>query len=61
MEQLLQTLLRIPEAGALAAAVEGGGCPAAITGLGPVHRAQIAAAVAAESGRPLVMVCDHEG
>ena len=61
MEQLLQTLLRIPEAGALAAAVEGGGCPAAITGLAPVHRAQIAAAVAAESGRPLVMVCSDEG
>ncbi len=61
MEQLLQTLLRIPEAGALAAAVEGGGCPAAVTGLAPVHRAQIAAALAAESGRPLVMVCSDEG
>ena len=46
MEQLLQTLLRIPEAGALAAAVEGGRCPAAVTGLAPVHRAQIAAALA---------------
>ena len=61
MEQLLQTLMGIPEAGALAAAVEGGGCPAAITGLGSVHRAQIAAALAAETGRPLVMVCSDEG
>ena len=60
MEQLLQTLLRIPEAGALAAAVEGGGCPAAVTGLGGVHRAQLAAALAAESGRGLVMVCADE-
>jgi len=60
MEQLLKTLLHIPEAAALAAAVENGGCPAAVTGLAPVHRAQIAAAVALETGRPLVMVCDHE-
>ncbi len=60
MEQLLKTLLHIPEAASLAAAVENGGCPAAVTGLAPVHRAQIAAAVALETGRPLVMVCDHE-
>ena len=60
-EQLLQTLLAIPEAGALAAAVEGGRCPAAVTGLAPVHRAQIAAALAAETGRSLVMVCSDEG
>ena len=60
MEQLLQTLLRIPEAGALAAAVEGGGCPAAVTGLGGVHRAQLAAALAAEYRRGLVMVCADE-
>ncbi len=60
MEQLLQTILQIPEAGALAAAVEGGGCPAAVTGLAPVHRATLAAALTAESGRPLVMVCADE-
>ncbi len=61
MEQLLQTLLEIPEAGALAAAVENGACPAAITGLAPVHRAQIAAALSNDAGRPLVMVCSDEG
>lgn len=61
MEQLLQTLLTIPEAGALAAAVDGGACPAAVTGLAPVHRAHIAAALAAETGRPLVMICSDEG
>ena len=60
MEQLLQTLLRIPEAGALAAAVEGGGCPAAVTGLGGVHRAQLAAALAAEAGRGLGRGCADE-
>ncbi|MDE7243692.1 MAG: transcription-repair coupling factor [Oscillospiraceae bacterium] len=61
MEQLLQTLLTIPEAGALAAAVESGACPAAVTGLAPVHRAQIAAALASDANRPLVMVCSDEG
>ena len=61
MEQLLRALLRIPEAEALAAAVEGGRCPAAVTGLAPVHRAQMAAALALQSGRPLVAVCSDEG
>ena len=32
-----------------------------MTGLAPVHRAQIAAALARESGRPLVVVCSDEG
>jgi len=52
--------MRIPEAESLAAAVDNGGCPAAVTGLGSVHRTQIAAAVAARTGRPLVMVCADE-
>ena len=60
MEQLLQALLRIPEAEALAQAVEQGNCPAGVTGLGGVHRAQIAAAAARRTGRPLVMVCSDE-
>ena len=46
MESLLQSLLRIPEVEALASAVESGDCPAAVTGLGGVHRAQAAAAAA---------------
>ena len=46
MQQLLHTLLKIPEVEALSAAVERGGCPAAVTGLSPVHRAQVAAALA---------------
>ena len=60
MEQLLETLLRIPEAEALAQAVEQGACPAAVTGLGGIHRAQIAAAVSRRTGRPLVMACADE-
>ena len=45
MEQLLKTLLRIPEAEALAQAVEQGGCPAAVS---------------CRTGRPLIMVCSDE-
>ncbi len=60
MEQLLNFLLTIPEVKALAEAVEGGGCPAAVTGLGGVHRAQTAAAVSKRTGRPLVMICSDE-
>ena len=61
MELLLQKLLEIPEAAALAEAVEKGGCPAAVTGLAAVHKAQLAAALARRTGRPLVMVCADEG
>lgn len=60
MENLLRALLQIPEVSALAEAVESGGCPAAVTGLSPVHRAQIAAALSHRTGRPLVMVCADE-
>ncbi len=60
MQQLLHTLLKIPEVEALSAAVERGDCPAAVTGLSPVHRAQVAAALAQAGGRPLVLICDQE-
>ena len=60
MELLLKKLLEIPEAASLAEAVEKGGCPAAVTGLSSVHKAQIAAALAHGTGRPLVMVCADE-
>ncbi len=60
MNQLLSTIQTIPEIAALAEAVEAGACPAAAVGLAPVHRAQIAAALAEAAGRPLVMVCSDE-
>ena len=60
MELLLKKLLEIPEAASLAEAVEQGGCPAAVTGLSSVHKAQIAAALAYAGGRPLVVVCADE-
>ena len=60
MELLLKKLLEIPEAASLAQAVEQGGCPAAVTGLSSVHKAQIAAALAHAGDRPLVVVCADE-
>ncbi len=60
MELLLNKLLEIPEAASLAEAVERGDCPAAVTGLSSVHKAQIAAALAHGARRPLVMVCADE-
>ena len=61
MEQLLRMLLTIPEVSALVRAVERGESPAAVTGLGPVPRAQPAAPLALEHRRRLVMVCADEG
>ena len=61
MRQLLNTLTAIPEAKSLMTALERGDCPAAITGLAPIHRAQMAAAVSTAADRPLVMVCTDEG
>ncbi len=41
--------------------IEHGGCPAAMTGLGPAHRAQVCAAVLGQSGRPLLALCSDDG
>ncbi len=60
MLQMLSALLNIPEAKSLVEAVERGGCPAAVTGLANVHRAQFAAMLSLETKRPLVMVCSDE-
>jgi len=60
MVQLLTTLLQIPEVASLAEAVKNGDCPAAVTGLTPVHRAHLAAALSRESRRQVVMVCADE-
>ena len=41
MEKLIEALQEIPEAAELLHCAENGGCPAAMTGLGPVHRAHV--------------------
>jgi len=60
MEQFLQQLKTIPEVAELIRRVEEGGCPAAVTGLQPVQRACVGAAVAMAAERPAVFVCGDE-
>jgi len=60
MEQLLRKLHEIPETAELAERIENGGCPVEISGLAPVHRAQIGAAAAYAAQRPAVFVCGDE-
>ena len=60
MEQFLKKLQEIPEVAELARRVDGGGCPAEISGLQPVQRAEIGAAVAAAAGRSAVFVCGDD-
>ncbi|MCD8004493.1 MAG: transcription-repair coupling factor, partial [Oscillospiraceae bacterium] len=59
--KLLTTLPdAVPEFHSLLAAIDSGGCPAAVTGLSPIHRANFAAALRRETGRPVVLVCADE-
>ena len=60
MEHFLQQLAAIPEVAELIRRVDGGGCPAAVTGLQPVQRACVGAAVARASRRSAVFVCGDE-
>ena len=60
MEQFLKQLKTIPEVSELIRRVEEGGCPAAVTGLQPVQRACVGAAVAKAADRPAVFVCGDE-
>ncbi len=60
MEQFLQQLKTIPEISELIRRVEEGGCPAVVTGLQPVQRACVGAAIAAAADRPAVFVCGDD-
>ena len=60
MQLLTQVLRELPEVRKLLAAIEEGGCPAAFSGLSPVLRAYIAAAVRRETGRSVVLLCADE-
>ncbi len=60
MERFLEQLNTIPEVASLTQRVEAGGCPAAVTGLQPVQRACVGAAVARATGRPVLFVCGDE-
>jgi len=60
MKLLTAALTRLPEFQELLAAMEGGRCPAALSGAAAVHRAHVAAAVAQTALRPVVLVCADE-
>ena len=60
MKELATMVTGIPEFQRLAAAVDGGGCPAAFTGLSPVHRAHMAAGLRQALGRSVVVLCADE-
>ena len=62
MGPLVSVVRELPEFQTLAAAMDGGACPVAFTGLSPVHRAHMAAGLRREQGRSVVVICadDHE-
>ncbi len=60
MNGLLEKLLTLPELRELVAEVHKTRCCAAVAGLSPVHRAMVAAALAEETKRPLLLLCADE-
>ncbi|MEG1747022.1 MAG: transcription-repair coupling factor [Oscillospiraceae bacterium] len=59
--KLLTTLPNfIPEFRTLLTALDSGRCPAALSGLSPVHRAHFAACLHQETRRPMVLICADE-
>ncbi len=59
--KLLTTIVnQIPEFRKLLSAIDGGGCPAVLSGLSPIHRAHVAAALRQTTQRPVVLVCADE-
>ena len=60
MKEFLRKLGTLPEAAELVRRVEEGGCPAAVSGLQPVQRACLGAAVAQALNRPAVCICGGE-
>ena len=60
MNILFDQIFENREAAALPSLAESGGLPALISGLGAVHRANLAAALRGRLGRPLVMICPDD-
>ena len=60
MEGLMRALWQMPELQEIWNHIETGETPVTVTGLSPVHRAQLAAALRLRSGRPLLMLCSDE-
>jgi len=60
MKALINELLKEEEIGKLASAVEGGLCPAVISGVSPVHKAAVLASVMENTGLPACVVCSDD-
>ena len=60
MKLLTGIVNQIPEFEKLLHAIDGAGCPAAVSGLSPIHRAHFAAAIRQETGRTVILVCADE-
>ena len=60
MTELSRALAALPEVRELLLDLDAGRCPAAVSGLSGVHRAQLAAAIRQETQRPLLVVCADE-
>ena len=61
MNPLSQAIAALPELRELQEAVEAGRCPVSVSGLSPVHRAMVAAALRQSMQRPIVVLCADEG
>ena len=60
MKALMKELLSLTEVRQLTEDVENGVSPVLITGVSPVHRAQVEAALHLKTRRPLVVLCPDE-
>ncbi len=60
MKLLINEIFKNKEAAALPSLVESGGLPALVSGLSAVHRANLAAALRYETGRPIFAVCPDD-
>ena len=57
MLSLTKTLLAEREFAQLISRIDAGGCPAVISGLSEIHRSHAVAALRAETGRPVTVIC----
>ena len=60
MNLLINEIFKNKEAAALPSLLESGGLPALVSGLSPVHRANLAAALRLETGRPVFVICPDD-
>ncbi len=61
MRLLNEAIAGLPEVQELLAAMDAGRCPMSVSGLSPVHRAMLTAALYETTKRPLLVLCADEG